>query len=122
MRVLLPLALASFTLAGCVYGPPPTGTTQTRPPVTTVTPPTDPVTPAMRSAASQVVNREMAKRLPGVNVAPYTNCVIQNAEVPELVRLASMSAGDTAGAAGAVAGIVQRPATTQCISAVARTA
>lgn len=122
MRVLLPLALASFTLAGCVYGPPPTGGPQNPTPGPSITPPADPVTPAMRTAASQVVNREMAKRLPGVNVAPYTNCVIQNANMSEMIDLASMSAGDNSRAAGAVASIVQRPGATQCISAVARTA
>ncbi len=118
MRLLLPLTLASLTLAGCVYGPAPAPAPQPLP----VPPITEQVTPAMRAAAQQVVSREMAKRLPGVNVAPYTNCVMQNANLAEVTDLASMSAGDNARAAGAVASIVQRPATTQCIAAVARTA
>ena len=118
MRLLLPLTLASLMLAGCVYGPVPAPAPQPVP----VPQPVDPVTPAMRVAATQVVNREMAKRLPGVNVAPYTSCVIQNANMAEIVDLASMSAGDDSRAAGAVASIVQRPATTQCISAAARMA
>lgn len=117
MRILLPLTLAGFALAGCVYGPPPAQVTPVPQPA-----PTDLVTPAMRLAAQQVVNREMAKRLPGVNVAPYTGCVIQNANMAEITDLASMSAGDDARAAGAVAAIVQRPATTQCIATVARAA
>lgn len=118
MRLVLPLALAGLTLAGCVYGPMPAPAPGQLP----VPQQLDPVTPAMRTAAQQVVNREMAKRLPGVNVAPYTDCVIQNASTTELVDLASMSAGDNARAAGAVAAIVQRPTTTQCISAAARMA
>lgn len=117
MRVILPLTLAGFTLAGCVYGPPPTTAPRPLP-----LPPTEQVTPAMRLAAQQVVNREMAKRLPGVNVAPYTSCVMQNANMAEITDLAAMSAGDNAAAAGAVANIVRRPGTTQCIAAVARTA
>lgn len=117
MRLLLPLVVAGFALAGCVYGPPPGPIQQPLP-----QPPTEQLTPAMRMAANQVVNREMAKRLPGVNVSPYTNCVMQNANMAEIMDLASMSAGDDARAAGAVAAIVQRPATTQCIASVARMA
>lgn len=118
MRLLLPLTLASLTLAGCVYGPPPATVPQPVP----VPQPTDQVTATMKLAATQVVNREMAKRLPGVNVAPYTTCVIQNANMAEIADLASMAAGEDARAAGAVASIVQRPATTQCIAAAARMA
>ena len=117
MRLLLPLTLAGLTLAGCVYGPPPA----TVPPAP-LPQPADQVTATMKLAATQVVNREMAKRLPGVNVAPYTTCVIQNANMAEVADLASMAAGEDARAAGAVASIVQRPATTQCIAAAARMA
>lgn len=119
MRVFLPLALAALTVAGCAYQP---AAPAPAPVPVPVAPPADPVTPAMRSAATQVVNREMARRLPGVNVAPYTNCVMQNATMAEVMDLASMSAGDNARAAGAVASVVQRPGATQCIAAVARTA
>ena len=117
MRLLLPLTLASLTLAGCVYGPPPATVNPVPMPQ-----PTDQVTATMKLAATQVVNREMAKRLPGVNVAPYTSCVIQNANMAEIADLASMAAGEDARAAGAVASIVQRPATTQCIASAARMA
>lgn len=120
MRKLLTLTIASLAVAGCVYGPMPQQPGQQ--PGVTPPPPTEQVTPAMRTAARQVVNREMAKRLPGVNVSPYTDCVIQNANTDDIIDLASMSAGDSSGAPGKVAAIVQRPSTTQCISAAARAA
>src|SRR5699024_3016256 len=119
MRKLLILTVASLAVAGCVYGPmPPPG----QQPGVTPPPPTEQVPPALRTAARQVINREMAKRLPGVNVSPYTDCVIQNASTNDMIDLASMSAGDSSAAPAKVASIVQRPATTQCISAAARAA
>src|SRR5690606_40110811 len=77
MRLLLPLTLASLTLAGCVYGPAPAPAPQPLP----VPPITEQVTPAMRAAPQQVVSRELANRLPGVNVAPDTTCGMQNAHL-----------------------------------------
>ena len=71
----------------------------------------------MRSSARVVVNREMAKRLPGANVAPYTDCVLQNATTAELADIAQ-----SADASGAVASVVGRPATTQCIAGAAAAA
>ena len=56
---------------------------------------------AVRSSARVVVNREMAKRLPGANVAPYTDCVLQNATTAELADIAQ-----SADASGAVASVV----------------
>ena len=58
----------------------------------------------------------MARRLPGANVAPYTDCVMQNATTAEL---ASIADSGTAGAGNAVASIVGRPATSQCIAGAA---
>ncbi|MRX50719.1 hypothetical protein GI374_09730 [Paracoccus sp. S-4012] len=118
MRSVLALSAAALTLAGCAYpvvAPAPV----TRPPVV-VTPPST-VSTATRSAAITVINREMAARLPGTNVAPYTTCVVNNANQAELADLASMS-GNSAAASSAVAAIVQRPAATQCIASIARTA
>ena len=83
--------------------------------------PTDQVTATMKLAATQVVNREMAQRLPGRNIVPYTSCVVNNATQAEIADLASM-AGNSTAAAGAVAAIVKRPTTTQCIANIARTA
>lgn len=119
MRLILSLTAAGLALAGCavpVVAP-------VAPPPVVVAPLPAPggLTPAQRAAATTVVNREMATRLPGVNVAPYTACVVNNATMAELADLAGMT-GNSAGAATAVAAIVKRPAATQCIAGVARTA
>lgn len=118
MRLILSLTAASLALAGCavpVVAPAPPIV------VAPVTPAPGGLTSAQRAAATTVVNREMATRLPGVNVAPYTACVINNATMAEMADLAGMT-GNSAGAASAVASIVKRPAATQCIAGVARTA
>lgn len=122
----LPAIAAAVALSGCVMQVP-----QPVPAPVVVTPapntpvvvaprPTQPVvvTPAPSSnIARQVVSAEMAKRLPGRNVAPLTDCVVSNASMAELADLASMQG--KAGAADAVASIVKRPATTQCIARAA---
>ncbi|MDO5605905.1 MAG: hypothetical protein Q4G25_12170, partial [Paracoccus sp. (in: a-proteobacteria)] len=76
MRLILSLGAVTLALAGCVPVAPPTGPV-VRPPVV-ITPPTAPTTTldsSTRAVAREVVSREMAKRLPGRNVAPYTDCV-----------------------------------------------
>ena len=113
MRIPLILTTAALTLSGCVVqnpgmAPPPV--------IPQVTPAPD---AAIRSSARVVVNREMARRLPGANVAPYTDCVMQNATTAEL---ASIADSGTAGAGNAVASIVGRPATSQCIAGAAASA
>lgn len=121
MRSVLSLSAAALLLAGCavpVVAPQP-GQVVIQPPVV-VTPPTT-VGSATRAAAVAVVNREMAQRLPGRNIVPYTSCVVNNATQAEIADLASM-AGNSTAAAGAVAAIVKRPTTTQCIANIARTA
>ena len=95
MRLPLILTTAALALSGCVVqnpgmAPPPV--------IPQVTPAPD---AAIRSSARVVVNREMARRLPGANVAPYTDCVMQNATTAELAGIA-----DSANASGAVASIV----------------
>ncbi|ABL68682.1 MULTISPECIES: hypothetical protein [Paracoccus] len=114
MRLPLILTAAALALSGCVVQNP--GMAPVAPlPVPQVTPPDA----AIRSSARVVVNREMARRLPGANVAPYTDCVLQNATSAEL---ASIAAAGAAGAGNAVAAIVGRPATTQCIAGAAAAA
>ena len=113
MRIPLILTTAALALSGCVVqnpgmAPPPV--------IPQVTPAPD---AAIRSSARVVVNREMARRLPGANVAPYTDCVMQNATTAEL---ASIADSGTAGAGNAVASIVGRPATSQCIAGAAASA
>ncbi|WP_234450815.1 MULTISPECIES: hypothetical protein [unclassified Paracoccus (in: a-proteobacteria)] len=90
-----------------VVSPPPGGTV-------VVTPP--PAVPN-NAAARQVINAEMARRLPGRNVGPLTDCVVANATMAELADIAAQQG--QAGAAGAVASVVSRPATSQCISRAA---
>ena len=114
MRLPLILTTAALALSGCVIQNP--GMAPAPMPLPQVTPAPD---AAIRSSARVVVNREMAKRLPGRNVAPYTDCVMQNATTAELASIADAGA---AGAGNAVAGIVGRPATSQCIAGAAASA
>lgn len=118
MRYSLIAAVTAMTaLSGCVV--PATGPVPTAP---TPVPGTAGLTPAQRVAARNVINAEMGKRLPGVNTQPYTDCVLSNASMAEMADLAAIAAGATGGAPDAVAAIVKRPATTQCIAKVAATA
>ncbi|TWI34968.1 hypothetical protein [Paracoccus sulfuroxidans] len=117
MRLSLSLTVAALALSGCVMQNP-----GQMPPVDSNLPPiasVPSVDTAARTTARVVINREMARRLPGANVAPYTDCVIDNASASELASI--VSSGD-AGAAGTVAGIVGRPATSQCIARAASSA
>lgn len=75
-----------------------------------------------RGLARTAVDGAVRQYLPGVNVSPYTDCVINGANTTELLQLASSA---TAGAGGAtqawpiVRGITSRPETQSClISAV----
>ena len=111
MRLPLILTAAALALSGCVMQNPGMA------PLPAPLPPVAVPSPDVAVRDSVVVNREMAKRLPGANVAPYTDCVMQNATTAELAGIA-----DSANASGAVASIVSRPATTQCISGAAAAA
>ena len=114
MRLPLILTAAALALSGCVVQNP--GMSPAPMPMPQVAPSPD---AAIRSSARVVINREMAKRLPGANVAPYTDCVLQNATTAELAGIADSASG---GAGNAVAAIVGRPATTQCIAGAASAA
>lgn len=121
MRSVLLLSVAALSLAGCAVVPIQPAPAPALPPV--VVAPTTPVispSSATRAAAVSIVNREMAARLPGVNVMPYTACVVNNATQAELTDLAG-SAQSGNGAAGAVASIVKRPAVSSCIANLSRT-
>ena len=117
---LISAVAAAAALSGCVATVP--GVQQPVTPPVVVTPaPNTPVvvTPLPNNVpdtitARTVVSAEMAKRLPGRNVAPLTDCVVQNASMAELADLAAMQGKP--GAANAVASIVSRPATSQCIA------
>lgn len=119
--VLILSAAAAMGLAGCAVVPVQPVPAPALPPVVVAPAPTAPSTAgsATRAAAVAVVNREMAARLPGVNVMPYTSCVVNNATQAELADLAGSAANG--GAAGAVASIVKRPAASSCIAGLSRT-
>lgn len=114
MRLPLILTIAALTVSGCVIQNPGMAPMPAPMPPPVAVPNPD---AAVRSSARVVVNREMARRLPGANVAPYTDCVMSNATTAELADITA-----SANASGAVAAIVGRPATTQCIAGAAAAA
>lgn len=115
---LAALGLASATLAACV-APVPPATTVTTPPTVLTTPTV--LDAGSRQVARTAISTQMAQRLPGVDVTPYTDCVVNNATTAELIDIAQASNAGLA-TADSVAAIVSRPATTQCIAAVAAAA
>jgi hypothetical protein len=119
-NLIAAFGLAAATLAGCVApvqmpGPAVPGAPAAAPAPTILD-------AASRQVARNTINGEMQRRLPGVNTAPYTDCVVNNATTAELIDIAQMASAGTAGTGDSVAAIVSRPATTQCIAAAARTA
>lgn len=117
-NLIAAVGLSAVTLAGCVAPVPVAAPVVPSAPVIATQPTI--LDAASRSVARNVVNNEMQRRLPGVNVAPYTDCVINNATTAELIDIAQMSRSGVAGTADSVATIVSRPPTTQCIAAAAR--
>ncbi len=70
-----------------------------------------------RDVAKGVVNGVVQRQFPGIDAAPYTDCIIENATVGELFDLARSAVGGVGEAAAAtVLTIAQRPATSQCIA------
>ena len=70
-----------------------------------------------RDQAKQVVNGVVANKFPGVNAAPVTDCVIDNASAGEILTIASAAAtGVTQSTVELVGDIVQRPDTVKCIA------
>ena len=94
-----PLAIAVLVaLAGCVQGD-------------TV------IQDTSRTVAKGVVNQIISSRLPGVNAAPYTDCIIDNASTAEILNVAGAAAtGVTGQTVDIVLGIAQRPATLDCLA------
>lgn len=71
-----------------------------------------------RSLARSAVNSAANQYLPGVDVSPVTDCVINNAQTGELVQLAQAASAGSNGAAQAwplVRTIASRPEATQCL-------
>lgn len=70
-----------------------------------------------RDIAKGAVNEVVAQRFPGVNAAPYTDCIIDNASTQEILDLAqSALTQNTNAAAATVITIAGRPDTTNCIA------
>lgn len=74
--------------------------------------------PASGEAATayQVTSREFTRRMPGADVRPYADCVMSNATSDEVSKIAT--AGARAG--DAIAQVVARPQTAQCIAQAAQ--
>ena len=71
-----------------------------------------------RSLARSAVDAAAARYVPGVDVSPYTDCVIDNASTDELLQLAKAAgaAQDVAARAWPVVRTVaSRPEATQCL-------
>lgn len=114
------MGLAALTLAGCVVATPQQGAapSQTLP----ATPAQPVLDGASRALARNTINAQMEKRIPGADVSPYTDCVVNNASTSEMLSIASAAQSGGSGAANTIASIVTRPAASQCIQNVASTA
>lgn len=68
-----------------------------------------------RQAAKGVVNGVVSRQLPGVNVAPLTDCIIDNAEIGEVYQIAEAAlVGPTSATTDLVLDIARRPETVRC--------
>ncbi len=64
-----------------------------------------------------MVNDVVQSRFPGVNAAPYTDCIIDNASTDEIISLAQNAlTQNTNAAAQTVLAIAGRPDTSTCIA------
>jgi len=71
-----------------------------------------------RTAARSVVNSVVAQRFPGVDAAPFTDCIIDNATTQEIFELAkgAVAVAPSNDAVSTVVTIAGRPAATKCIA------
>ena len=68
-----------------------------------------------RETAKGVVNGIVANRFPGVNAAPLTDCIIDNADIAEVYRIAEAAVvGADAETTRLILDIARRPETVQC--------
>jgi hypothetical protein len=77
-----------------------------------------------RALARSAVNSAAQQHFPGVDVSPFTDCVINNAETSELMQLAQAASAGSNGATEAlpvVKTILARPAASQCLLSSAQT-
>ena len=98
MRRALTLVATAIALSGCAYA------SQT-------------ADALARQQAKAVVNGVVAENLPGVNAAPVTDCVIDNATASEIITIAGAAVtGMTPETVQLVVDITQRPDTVNCIA------
>ncbi|HEY0214609.1 MAG TPA: succinate dehydrogenase [Paenirhodobacter sp.] len=70
-----------------------------------------------RSQAKTVVNSVVAQKMPGVNAAPVTDCVIDNASMSEIYTISKGAVvGVDATTVNTVMTIAKRPDTLNCIT------
>ena len=71
-----------------------------------------------RALARSAVNSAAQQYFPGVDVSPFTDCVINNATTSEIVQLARAASAGSSGATEAlpvVRTIAERPETAKCL-------
>ncbi len=70
-----------------------------------------------RGQAKRAVNGVVAERFPGVNAAPVTDCIIEEATAQEILQIAaSYTTGATGEVTQMVLQIAQRPAAATCMA------
>lgn len=70
-----------------------------------------------RSQAKTVVNSVVAQQMPGVNAAPVTDCIIDNASMGEVYTIGKGAVGGiTAETVSTVMTVAQRPDSMSCIA------
>lgn len=75
------------------------------------------VTKGTRDTAKTVVNQVVERKFPGLNAAPITDCVIDNASTSEILTIAKASVvGIQPDTVDTVVSISQRPETAACIA------
>jgi nucleoside phosphorylase len=71
----------------------------------------------LREQTKQVVNGLVEQRFPGVNAAPVTDCIIDNASTQEILSIGSAAVGGvTPATTDLVVAIASRPNTVTCIA------
>lgn len=81
-----------------------------------------PTTPTYQAGSSveanayNVVSAELSARLPGQDVRPYANCIMQNASAEEISKIAALGPGT---APDVIASVISRRQVSQCISRLA---
>lgn len=68
-----------------------------------------------RQAAKGVVNNVIASRFPGMNAAPLTDCIIDNADITEVYQIAEAAViGPSPATTNLIVDIASRPETVRC--------